>query len=352
MAKIEPALISSFSVKGCDESVKQWPTNVSNVELYAFMQSDLKNYFISLKQTADEACPNALCVMADQWKNQEVCDSVASIINDRYKGKSIIAFATFLPELTSFETNEAVWTAPQQAQCFLIALSRALQRFGHPISTIQIAGGSRTDGVDLISNMGFANSYTVNRLCIDKAVDRLIERLGPVAKFALIEPKIQIAVELEPGPWFTIGEAAALKKFCERIDSDPKNPLYSVVGVNLDIPHWDFLSGITVDWLQKPENDVVRKRIIHCHISDHSNGHFGCHVTGTFHPGEFEEWIQLVVEQGGQYREPNYPKYSGYISCEMEGCKHKEFVQQCVDELIGLLATVKTQDNVCTAVSP
>ena len=302
------------------------------------MQADLKNFFPLVKDISEDECPNALSVMASMWKNPSDLNAVAAAINEKYAGKKIIALATFLPELTSFETNQEAWEATQQALCFLISLCRKMQLLGHPVSTIQIVAGSRADGVELADEHGQTKAYTVNRLCIEKAVDRLIRRLTPVAEFAAQSPPIQIALELEPGPWFTIGGAASLKLFCERIDANPNNALYQVVGVNLDIPHWDFLSGISVEWLRKPENEVIRKRIIHCHISDHSNGHFGCHIMGMFHgENQFKEWIALIAEINLLPKDQTRPNYSGYVSCEMEGCKHSRFVQIGADELARLV---------------
>jgi hypothetical protein len=115
----------------------------------------------------------------------------------------------------------------------------------------------------------------------------------------------------------------------------PVPSIQRVVGVNLDIPHWDFLSGIDTGWLTQTENKFILDHVLHCHISDHTNGHFGCSTIGSFHEdGEFGDWIRLV----SQTIMPSWPNFSGFISCEMEGCKDERFVKNCTKKLQDLIS--------------
>jgi hypothetical protein len=336
--KLQPALITSFSIKGSETALKHWPANIENVELYAFMHSDLTPFFklkkkdwLSLFKPSKENC--ALCRMADAWEDN-LGEKVAARVHSLYKKKKIVALATFLPEITAFEDNAAVWKLGQKACMFLVSLARHLKQLGHPISTIHLSGGSRTDGVVLEKDAGGNNMFFVKRIGSVQAINRLLERLKPIADFAAQSPRIHLALELEPGPWYTVGDRKSLKKFCELVETHEEASIRSVVGVNLDIPHWAFLSRIDIDWLLESENKSILNRVLHCHISDHSIGHFGCTTIGSSHNKEdFGNWIGLI----SKIIIPQCPNFSGYISCEMEGCKDARFIRNCTDHLVDLI---------------
>ena len=337
LANLRPSLISSFSVNGIKEAAAHWPSAISNVELYAFMQADADILPDILAPSRDRIKRHTAAEkMAALLGNDGLVSLVADRINNAFNGKQIVAIATFLPELMAMEKNTDAWKTAQEALKFLIQLSRDLNsRFSHKIETIELVAGSRIDGIWRgIRQSDFV--YVANKLQQEKVFDRFFERIESVAEFAAKDQKIQLAVELEPGPLFCLDNRDNLELFCSRLASH-KTPMAirQTVGLNLDIPHWALLSGIDVDWVTA--HDHVRSSIIHAHISDHSSGHFGDNVLTSINPvTRFKPWLNLLSDLQKE-RGRRSLTYSGFVSCELEACKNAAMVAECSAKLVDLL---------------
>ena len=172
------------------------------------------------------------------------------------------------------------------------------------------------------------------------AVSPLLQRLTPIAKTADELGGIQLALELEPGPLFTVGGWDALLELCCRLDDSSTHPaVRRRVGVNLDIPHWAFLSHITLERLASRESGAVRRRIVHAHISDHDHGHFCDNEVPTFHSlDEFSEWIRFLAQLSGEPRVGDSLRFSGFVSCEMEACRDVGVVRRTCQHVAELCA--------------
>ena len=113
--------------------------------------------------------------------------------------------------------------------------------------------------------------------------------------------------------------------------------LEELLGLNLDIPHWAFLAGISVDWITKEEQQPIFDRIVHAHISDHEKGHFSDDVIGVIHKEHhFLRWMTDVISK--RSRSKSGLNYSGYVSCELEAAKNGDMIRLTVDRCNDLLA--------------
>src|SRR6185295_6151563 len=109
------------------------------------------------------------------------------------------------------------------------------------------------------------------------------------------------------------------------------------VGLNLDIPHWGFLSGISPKWLLQSDNALIRRRVVHAHVSDHNTGHFSDNPIGSFHDLKiFKDWFETLRIIQGENRSSGMPRFSGFVSCEMEACKCSGFLHASCDTLVKL----------------
>ena len=114
-----------------------------------------------------------------------------------------------------------------------------------------------------------------------------------------------------------------------------------VIGINLDIPHWAFLGQRDSESPQREkikvediDNNVLR-RIVHAHISDHGRGHFCDDVIFSINQREaFTPWIRLLTKRkvldSAADLPQDFPRYSGYVSNELEACKSREMIKESV----------------------
>jgi sugar phosphate isomerase/epimerase len=304
------------------------------VEFYACMHEDLPAFFPSL--TARNGGINAVSAFAQAFGASGAPGAFADQVRNRFRNATIVGMATFLPELLS--PWEQVWREAQNAIKFLIDSARHLKLPKSPF-TIELVGGSILHGLSHQSTED-GWSLSVARLDPSKAIDLLLKRLLPVARYACEGERIQLALELEPGPLFALNDKSSLKELCSRLaDPSTDGALRRSVGVNLDIPHWAFLSNIDLRWLRSDEAKVVRDRILHAHISDHSNGHFCDNTVGVLHPAsDFALWTDFLAEIAAQPRSDELPAFSRFISCEMEACKEKRFINVSLGQLRSLIS--------------
>ena len=329
MPLLQSSLISSFSLNGNTEVSEAWPSSIRFVEIYAFMQSDA----LTLFGPASEG--TALSVMSSAFDNSAEIDRVSQKVTSMYAGKQIVAFATYLPEILSHRWNPIGYMAAQRALEFVIRVAQRLHKYGHPVKVVELVGGSKIDGVWAGQEVG-RKVYIANRITDVEAITRLLERLEGIAAIACQEPRISLGLELEPGPLFTVN-AGNIKLLCDLIDQGSA-AIRGSLGLNLDIPHWDFLGNLGVEWLRAPANANVLQRIVHAHICDHTVGHFGDSALYTFHHVDrFQEWVNLLVSIADVDRDTTVPAFSGFISLELECCKFCESLEVAAKHLINLV---------------
>ena len=314
------SVTSSFDTTHFERSPKAWPHKIdcSYVEVYAFMHNCLAEIFPKATETS------ALVVLAEAWQTDSEIGRVANLLDQHFDEKKIIAITSFLPEILSPERSNS-WIKAQNALKFLVSVTATLKNeYQHPCSTLVMAGGSCYAGMWEGRDIDDDRVIVVNRLPRSSAIPLLVERLGPVAEHAS-KLGIRLAISMEPGPLYAIGDWKSIKDLCAAIEScknEYSHSIKSAVGLNLDIAHWAFLADIRVEWIH--QNPKVKRRIIHAHISDHDKGHCSDAGPETFHLREdFAPWIELLKELSANTSGENPSLYySGYLSCEHEAaCK-------------------------------
>ncbi len=318
---IQLAFNTSFSVTCSKDDLSQIPSGCDFVEAYAFMSQHLTRLVPGVST-------HAVSAMATLFNENKAVELSTSLIND-FPNKSIVAFATFMPEIISPDqarVNEAV-----HALKLLVQMARFLkQELGHPIQVIELVGGSC---IKELRKTGYTTDhvsakYVAERFAEGELIERLLTNLEPVAEYsASNEAPVFLALELEPGPLLTLFGQPALTRISESIGNHRSASIQSVLGFNLDVPHWDFLSGIQPEWLLQPAQTMLRHRILHAHVSDHHTGHFCDCIPGTLNPeAKFIDWMNALKFVAEEERPPGWPQFSGFISCEMEACKDPRFL--------------------------
>lgn len=322
--RIFPAIISSFTVTGEETAYQAIPPDCQFIEAYCFMQNCLP-----CGLTGSPAVPS-LAALHRQGRIKEVADSLEKRFGDR----RLVALATFIPEITASEERNTDADNAFHALALLIDTVRVLHSRGHPIRTIELVSGSK---IQTLLRRPSSPACFAMRLTQDIAMDRLIKRLSLLAEYAFSPTTVFLAVELEPGPLFIISSDKSIAKFCNLIDASNNRALKRCIGLNLDIPHWAFLGGISPEWLEAPENKAILKRVIHAHVSDHHIGHFCDTVPTTFNRIEiFSRWINFLKRLNTRRRSNSAPEFSGFVSCEMEACAHADLLQACYQSVADL----------------
>lgn len=334
--KPKMSLISSVSAASLTDSSRLVQNlGLEYIDLYAFMQNDLD--LLWPKSRIQPGLPRSgLYEMAAAFGNDGDLPRVADIIEQNIRPAQVAAFATYIPEITSPKSNQkdSRCAHAQRALQFLIQLAALLNSRGHPVNTIEVVGGSTVDGLWRGRATGGAPTYVVNRIDQVSSLTRLADSLGPVVDTAAkTNGPVRLALELEPGPLFNLCDKESLLKFCGMIDSMGGN-FKKVVGLNLDIPHWCFLSAIDPEWVQS--HPVVLNRIIHAHVCDHSRGHVCDSEPYLFHGGsDFVPWLRLLSQLGD--RVGSALQYSGFLACELECCATDDYARRSMGFLKDLI---------------
>lgn len=328
----ETALISSYCLKGPVHIQSHWPRQLTFLELYAFMQADIDHFFPEAPQ---EERSTVLAVLSWAFnQNDSLVGKVANRIENAFPDQKLVAFSTFMPELMAHDCSPQ-WSKAQNAIQFLIKLARHL-RERHPIAIIQLVSGNRTNGVWPAIMSDNSVGYVVNRMSHERAVDRIFKRVEPLAKLAAQHPIIRLAFDMEPGALSTLENCSRLQNFCRALENHHDPDIKQVVGVNLNIAAWDFLSGIRPEHIHLGDCRAIYNRILHCHVADTCDGYFSDQLVRTFHPKHrFQEWFALLSQR--MRDNACAIPFSKFISCKFEAGKAPDMLQHFVARLHGLL---------------
>lgn len=381
--RLRPSLISSFCVAPFSKMIHHWPDAVKHCEVYAFMQPDAerllpdhapvrtwKAWHATMKTrlanwaryihvhtyktrfgwpwfrfsdryptghrkpftTAMQRLASAQ--RADERAGKETC--AARVANDLHatlrekRGIQVSSFATYFPEISS--PNQDAADDAQKALLMLMRTSRLLRELEHPVKTIEVVAGSRINGVwpaEPIKKERYSQpAFVANRLAESSGIERLLDRLLPIANAAQ-ENGVSLALELEPGPLYVLGEWQSIVKLCKMLEKDVRYaPLKPILGLNLDVAHWGILKGITPASVLRCTS--VANRVAHAHLADHASGHFGDITLFDHHAKEyFAEWIS-ALETLAKDITPREPGFSGFVSLEFESCHCPHSLQTAV----------------------
>lgn len=389
-AKAPTSLISSFMIEGVEKALASWPHALDHGDCYCFMQREVDQllplgishglcstyltqycrwtFWASLmnvprrygKQfytnrfrkwgwlpwwelrwrpaeplSVSSPIVNVFDRMAVHANNEGSQARTAEMIHRCFSAKNVrvLALASFLPEISAAgRTGQKA----QSAVRYLIGLCRFLRKMGHPASTIELVAGSLIEGLwparwedarrkeRLEQMLSDANEplYAATSMSIDEGLDRLLAQLLPVRE-AAAEAEVTLALELEPGPLYVLQNWNSVRALCQKLAEAPWRDLSPILGLNLDIAHW-CLASITPEMVLA-DRDVLN-RIVHVHIADHGNGHFGDIAPGRIHDAHyFKRWLCLLPELVAD-RDESFPRFRGGISIELEACGGMEHV--------------------------
>lgn len=338
---IQIAVASSFDICHFRKGENIWPHKLDckNIELFAFMHQSLPVIFPEYHKKMTVL--KALASMKDDPKEVK---RIANFIHEHFKGYNIVTVSSYLPEIGSPEEN-INWQLAQAALIGLVLLVEELRETHlHPCRTLLLVSGSRYDGmwaaVDAaVSDEEENNAHkfrVVNMLTTENAIIRLVNRLTLVAEEAKSH-NVYLAISMEPGPFFTIGNWESILTLCGQIENSTES-VKSHVGLNLDLAHWAFLSNINAETLNA--NDMVKNRIIHAQISDQRHGHCCDAVPMVFHKvEEYLPWLQIIRDLSLTTVNTNQRliPFSGYISCEHEAANVVSTINTSVERVMSLL---------------
>lgn len=334
------------------------PEKAKFIEYYACMHPDLQEFFPNSPHPR-----SALRTLADQADSLDAHIKAAQFSADlikRFPNRTIIGFATFLPEIM---LPDELCSRSTSALRFLVMTAHEIlsendkSENAPPRFVLELVGGSRTQGLfyrnrkvptknPKIPSMEVPE-YHVGLLRaseLQSSIRELVNRLKPVAQEAIKRGRgrILLGLQLEPGPFFLVNSAHALDLLCQELDSDSSEPWKRIIGLNLDVGHWAFLTKhhppqnaqLTPDWLE--QNPHVMNRIVHAHICDQSIGHLGdLHICARHSESEFTPWMELIERRASQKANlgQHILPFSGFIGIEHEACKSPKQVAHSFETL-------------------
>ena len=261
-------------------------------------------------------------------------EKIATLLSQEYTKEKcrIVALASFIPELARSESRAEGGVKALQN---LVKIAYNLQDAGHEVRVVELVAGSRVEEFNSRKTAEGKDNVSVSFFSPDGAQLALVRNLRKVVSRIDLDRELRLAIELEPGPFFVLGNHETLLDLAERID-EPRTWMEegekeevgrqraNRVGFNLDISHWN-IAGIDPDWIRlHPEAELIRKRIVHAHVGGHNRtAHFGDAPLVDGHgkwlnpPEDLLPWIQLLEEIG---RDKN-TLFSGHVSQEMEAAR-------------------------------
>lgn len=259
----------------------------------------------------------------------------------RDAGLKCAALTSYIPEIIA--SSNRIGRRARKALKYLVLVGRELRALGHPVCTLEIVAGSLIDGVWPAREVAARRAapgnrapapeehggfYVANRLSDAEALRRLLLALeAVVAEVQNAKTPFGLAIELEPGPLYAVSDLDSVANLCNEVDRRSA-ALRAVVGLNLDVAHWS-LARISPEKVHKAP--AILRRILHAHVSDHGDGHFGDVEVGAIHkdPRYFAKWL-AIARKAATNQDPDLPPRSGYISIELEACKDLDAVRRSI----------------------
>lgn len=349
---LQPALLTSFSTLGVTwyghrlEPLRRSPRAGVPVEVYMMMEPEVEKWRAHF---GDDPQPAGGAAAVDFLANlnTERMGRIARELdrNIRFYGSHIIALASFLPEIGRRPTRSNLG---RRALSNVLRFGRILQKeFDHPVRCVELVAGSCIDALwtsradpQETSEKKQETRYYLERIDPIEAGNRFLDSLTSTFECLLQKDPdfdIPLAVELEPGPYFTVNGWEALEALAELLD---RHPLLSPhVGFNLDVSHFR-LGNIPDRRLRAVP--AIRQRIVHAHLSgSHPRGHLGDIVPLAIDDfGVYEPWLQLLHDLTREARPKGMPRFSGYVSLELEAARDENVVRDGLEQLDWMLKRI------------
>ncbi|MEQ8785369.1 MAG: hypothetical protein RIC55_03685 [Pirellulaceae bacterium] len=352
-SNLRPSAITSYtssSSPGVKYSLSRQDVepHVESLEWYSFMQTEVDGTGRRARATSDRVrFVSVLEYLAGYQRLGEgaldaVLDGLASDVDAARGDRPIIALATFIPPL-SLPVDTTGAGLGRDALIFVAKFAdRLARRQDFQASArrmiIELVAGSRVAGLKAVAEREFKASF----LSQTDSVAHFVQNLEIIVE-ATKDLPVTWAVELEPGPLFTIRDWQSVCDLCARLDQSCL--LSPSVGLNLDISHWRMaVAHRRQEAVQRISPRLVRetpsvfRRIVHAHISGHhERAHFGDIPLDVLNTSdEFRPWISLLRERAACT--DVHPAFSGYVSLEFEAAKNEVVAIAAMREFAMMLA--------------
>lgn len=306
------------------------------LDLYFLAHGDMAWYAdASHRDFPDEVrnCPLALAAALDLADVKRIGEALRALVVEHYKGRLVgprprfAALATYWPHISA--DNEHCQQAVKAVRNSLL-LARELG-----CQHVEIVGGAAFGSQDLANGTNLPKStgtqMSMKEVFRAQAMNRLCDSLREVFDTLPSDGAGQheapyLCVEMEPGDAYLIQNVSCFlelrRKMLKHTQFAPR------VLLNVDLAHV-FLADASrpVDASGKPEPTQMEmisrynlsEWIGHFHISDHARSHASDLCPGTYHflRPDYEPWLKLAAQLMDQRK---FPRFSGSLAVEMEGC--------------------------------
>ncbi len=361
---LKPSLITSCSATrlGIVLNPDNWPQLLSRIELYAFMHCDDELFGYDTAKLKVGELPSVAKLFSDIYRSQ-VRDADRWLRN---LARRILAYAetanaqigsvaTHLPQL--FSTNLERFSEAENALLAIARLTRFLPE-KHRFRTMVLSAGNIVHGLFLGQEEGDDEDIILARLRPRRFARQLIlKRLTSLCERADrdgVDRNFSFALELEPGPLFSISCYKDMHEMAKAIELSQNSSLKRRVGFNVDIAHCA-IAGIDPDVLFA--DSMISNRICNFHVSDQGSAHFGdaplgecmfCeeHSDKTRPSDLLTRWIEHAVKYAAKRQSgsmPASPSFSGSIAIELEAALHPEQAQASAEALCQLLSQAESK---------
>lgn len=352
---LRASLLTSYSSHGCDVCLQHWRNEKIGCEAYLWMQPEVDRLRDMLNLAdVNDAVDIFTRASEDEGLVKYLSEHLLDSQNSAAQEVGVIGLASFIPEIVS-KPHGVDGAKGQSALRGIAKLAIHMNENGGQVRNIEVVAGSmvrRTYTGYPLPVGGRSSDLYLSRLrqkpeTLGRLVSNLrdgLSRDGLSGKMK--ESGITIGFELEPGPLFVLRDKKALLDLTQRLSRD--NRLRGIVGLNLDIPHWRIAGGDhLISWLLSEEGRVVRRRIVHAHISGHHpKAHFGDLPLDAL-PDQQESikaWLDFVAAVAGEGRHvKSEPAFSGFVSHEYEAAGNIDRVWHGADVLHHTLRPIQSR---------
>lgn len=344
LAGLKVSLISSFLPRRASKIKPVWPHLEGGLpvacEFYGFMLPDHKPLLARLKmnpETRDDVRQMSLHELLD-WigQNPAHIGTVADYINESFPLKTapVVGLASYIPEISHPPKSHAAQTAVGSLRCLCHLALELRSRHQHPVSTIELVGGSRVVGLDwkqLLQDMQnhprpdlsiITESAATTLKWLEQAIRLSVKGMEDLLR----EEGISLVVELEPGGLYVLNDLDVVERWLAATNLD-------FLRLNMDIGHFLMARHLHADqdkW--DAELERMKPWLHHCHISRHSlAGHFGDNPFPNERAitPEMRALLQVYVDAFRQRASRGDP----YVSVELEAAADVNLVQRSVQLL-------------------
>jgi len=329
--RISTSVITSCAQAPLSDALTQLGSiGISDVDIYCFSEPDLvllreKGLASPIGNTGSSVASDPEEILA--WVKEQV-----NVAEDKTKVQfRVHALATNLPHISNpgkKGIDPKLRKGAIRTLATLIGLAVRLD-----VKVVEIVCGRRFYSYGFEKDDGW--QYHVRRVPWSDALKTLSDSLGKALAIAYREAgetlkDVCLALEIEPGCVFLNSNLQNLLSILDTLSKDPQHSLWwhKHIGVNLDVGHM-FMIGEnpgSFDALQLSDGSSLLSRVVHMHLSDHSDTHFCDLPPGTFHSQrEFLPWIELFLRRTSQ-AEAGAPSCSGVVAVELEACQSRDEV--------------------------